>query len=46
MKPRLEPRRRSAYVIAALVSLITIAIVALPEEAFQASLDGLRVWWI
>ncbi|MDD2200782.1 MAG: sporulation integral membrane protein YlbJ [Firmicutes bacterium] len=45
MKPRLEPRRRSAYVVAALVSLITIAIVALPEQAFQASLDGLRVWW-
>ncbi len=45
MKPSLEPNRRNAYLVAALASFITIAIIALPEQAFQASLDGLRLWW-
>ncbi|HON42052.1 MAG TPA: sporulation integral membrane protein YlbJ [Bacillota bacterium] len=30
---------------AALASAVTIAIIALPEVSFRASLDGLRVWW-
>ena len=45
MKPSLEPNRRNAYLVAALASFLTIAIIALPEQAFQASLDGLRLWW-
>ena len=45
MKKRIEPRRRSVYVTAALASAVTIAIIAFPEVSYKASLDGLRVWW-
>ncbi|MEA4882114.1 MAG: sporulation integral membrane protein YlbJ [Clostridia bacterium] len=45
MRTRLEPRRRSVYAAASFAALITIAIIALPEVSFRASLDGLRVWW-
>ncbi|MCR4425172.1 MAG: sporulation integral membrane protein YlbJ [Firmicutes bacterium] len=45
MKRRLEPRRRSVYGLAALGAFVTLAIIALPEVSFRASLDGLRVFW-
>ena len=45
MKRRIEPRRRSVYVTAALASTVTLAIIAFPEVSYKASLDGLRVWW-
>ncbi len=41
----LKKRKLSAYLMALAASLITIAIVANPEEAFRASADGLKVWW-
>lgn len=45
MRARLEPKRRSAYLMAAIGTFVTIAIIGYPEEAFKASLNGLRVWW-
>lgn len=41
----LKERERSAYFAALAGLFLTAAIVANPEEAFKASLNGLRVWW-
>lgn len=45
MKRRVETSRTNAYVVAALASIVTVAIIAMPEVSFAASLEGLRVWW-
>lgn len=45
MSGRIEPSRRSIYLVAAVASAITIAVMAMPEVSFSASIDGLRVWW-
>ncbi len=45
MSGRKEPRRRSIYLVAAVASAVTIAVMAMPEASFSASIDGLRVWW-
>ncbi|NLB73629.1 MAG: sporulation integral membrane protein YlbJ [Firmicutes bacterium] len=37
--------RRSAYLVAGCALFITIVIVLYPSVAFQASVEGLRVWW-
>lgn len=41
----LKGRERSAYLMAFLGLFLTAAIVMNPETAFEASLNGLRVWW-
>ena len=45
MPPLAEPTRRSAYLVAAVASAITLAVMLMPEVSFAASLEGLRVWW-
>mgnify|MGYP000882041664 CR=1 FL=1 len=37
--------QRSAYLVAGCALFITIVIVIYPSVAFQASIEGLRVWW-
>lgn len=37
--------RRAAYFVAACALLVTIAIIVYPDVAFEASVEGLRVWW-
>ncbi len=41
----LKGRERSTYFAALAGLFLTAAIVANPEEAFKASINGLRVWW-
>jgi sporulation integral membrane protein YlbJ len=41
----LRNRKFSTYLMALMGICLTAAIVACPEQAFQASLDGLKVWW-
>ncbi len=45
MAGRAQITTRTAYVVAALAVCVTAAIVAYPEAAFEASVDGLRLWW-
>lgn len=40
-----EHSRRASYLAGAAGLLLTVAIVSYPEEAFDASLDGLRLWF-
>ncbi|MDI7246354.1 MAG: sporulation integral membrane protein YlbJ [Bacillota bacterium] len=37
--------RRAAYLVAAGALFVTIAIIVYPDVAFEASVEGLRVWW-
>ncbi|HHY47029.1 MAG TPA: sporulation integral membrane protein YlbJ [Firmicutes bacterium] len=37
--------RRTSYLMAALGLFVTISIIIYPDEAFHASVEGLRVWW-
>lgn len=39
------PSKTGAYFLAFLATLITIAVVLYPEQAYEASLDGLKLWW-
>jgi sporulation integral membrane protein YlbJ len=41
----LTKHRRSTYFTAFMAICLTCAIVANPEESFQASLEGLKIWW-
>lgn len=41
----LRNRKLSTYITALLGISLTAAIVAAPEQAFQASLEGLKIWW-
>ncbi len=45
MTGRAPVTRKSAYLVAACALAVTIAIVAYPDAAFEASVEGLRVWW-
>lgn len=45
MISRKPPSRRTTYLVAACALSITIIILIHPSIAFQASMDGLRVWW-
>lgn len=37
--------QKNAYLLAACALFVTVIIIIYPREAFQASLEGLRVWW-
>ncbi len=45
MKEAGDHSRRASYLAGAAGLLLTVAIVSYPEEAFDASLDGLRLWF-
>ena len=45
MPVRRTKRRMPVYLYAAFALVITIAIIAFPSDSFNASKDGLRVWW-
>ncbi len=40
-----KPGKTSAYLLALLAALFTIAVVLYPEQAYEASLEGLKLWW-
>lgn len=45
MTKRNYPSRFSAYALALIAAVITVAIVVYPQETFTASLSGLKLWW-
>ncbi|MDK2930997.1 MAG: hypothetical protein PWR07_1128 [Bacillota bacterium] len=45
MNGRTPTTRRAAYLMAACALFVTIAIIVYPDVAFEASVEGLRVWW-
>lgn len=45
MKSRASLTQRNAYLVAGCALLITIVILIYPSVAFEASIEGLRVWW-
>ncbi len=45
MNKWLNQRRRSAYLVALAGTILTVSIVIYPQEAFEASIHGLRLWW-
>ncbi|NLJ60276.1 MAG: sporulation integral membrane protein YlbJ [Firmicutes bacterium] len=45
MKSKAPLTPRSAYLVAGCALFITIIILIYPSVAFQASIEGLRVWW-
>ena len=45
MSPPTTPSRRSSYLAAFMGLLATVAFVAYPEAAFEASLEGLMLWF-
>lgn len=45
MPARRTERRMPVYLYAAFAAVITVAIIAFPSDSFNASKDGLRVWW-
>jgi sporulation integral membrane protein YlbJ len=45
MNKWLGGQKRKAYFTAAAAVAITVAMIIYPEESFQASLSGLKIWW-
>ncbi len=45
MDGRTPITRRAAYLVAACALFVTAAIIVYPDVAFEASVEGLRVWW-
>ena len=45
MPARRTEQRMPVYLYAAFAAVITVAIIAFPSDSFNASKDGLRVWW-
>lgn len=45
MTGRTSVTRKAAYLVAACALSVTVAIVVYPDVAFEASVEGLRVWW-
>ncbi len=41
----MESSKGRTYLVAAGAAVITIAVMAMPEVSFSASVEGLRVWW-
>lgn len=40
-----KPNRIASYLLALTAAAFTVTIVFFPDETFQASLDGLKLWW-